>query len=183
MGDVSPKRRGRPTAAELETWRLFIETSLDLKARMDRALLADSGLSASDYAVLLALSRADDRWLRTTDLAAAVFWERSRVSHQVRRMAERGLVRRERSAVDQRGSEVHLTGEGLDVLREASGPHLRTVRELFVAALSGEQQAAVAAAMVALGEHLDRLDAEGGRGAEQVPSEVGVRPGSTGHRR
>ena len=162
MGDTSPKRRGRrPTAAEVEVWRSFIETSLDLKSRMDRALLSDSGLSASDYAVLLALSRADGHWLRTTDLAAAVFWERSRVSHQVRRMAERGLVRRERSAVDQRGSEVHLTVAGLDALRDASGPHLRAVRALFVDALSVEQQTAVADAMVALGAHLERIDAEG----------------------
>lgn len=163
MGDMSPTGRGRrPTAAELEAWRLFIETSLDLKARMDRAMLAESGLSASDYAVLLALSRADGRWLRTTELADAIFWERSRVSHQVRRMADRGLVRRERSAVDQRGSEVHLTPEGLGALRDASGPHLRTVRELYVDALTDEQQAAVAAAMVRLGEHLAQLDAADG---------------------
>jgi DNA-binding MarR family transcriptional regulator len=157
MGDASPKRRGRrPTAAELEVWRLFIETSIEVKARLDRALQDDSGLSASDYAVLLALSRADDHWLRTTELAGAVFWERSRVSHQVRRMSDRGLVRRAPSAVDQRGSEVHLTPAGLDALRDASGPHLRMVRELFVDALDAEQQAAVASAMVALHEHLER---------------------------
>lgn len=155
MGETSPKRRGRrPTAAELEAWRLFIETSLDLKARIDRAIQADSGLSASDYAVLLALSRADARWLRTSQLADAVFWERSRVSHHVRRMADRGLVRRERSATDQRGSEVHLTAQGLDALRDASGPHLRTVRELFVDALDDGQQADLASAMTALAEHL-----------------------------
>ena len=159
MGETSPKRRGRrPTAAELEVWRRFIETSFDLKARMDRAMLAESGLSASDYAVLLALSRVEDRWLRTSDLAAAVFWERSRLSHHVKRMVDRGLVRRERSAADQRGSEVHMTAAGLEALRDASGPHLRTVRELFVDALSDEQQEAVASAMATLGEHLERLD-------------------------
>lgn len=158
MSDVSPKRRGRrPTRAELEVWRSFIETSSDVRARMDRAMQVDSVLSASEYAVLLALSRADDRWLRTSELASAVFWERSRVSHQVRRMADRGLVRRERSTVDGRGSEVHLTTKGLDALRDASGPHLRMVRQLFVDALSDEQQEAVGAAMVALAAHLERL--------------------------
>jgi DNA-binding MarR family transcriptional regulator len=161
MGDTSPRRRGRrPTPTELEVWRLFIETSLDVKARMDRAMLVDSGLSSSDHVVLLALSRAEGRWLRTSELAATIFWERSRLSHQVRRMAERGLVRRERSSADQRGSEVHLTPKGLDALRDASGPHLRHVRELFVDALDDEQQAAVASAMHSLGEHLARLDAE-----------------------
>lgn len=128
---------------------------------MDRAMLVDSGLSSSDHVVLLALSRAEGRWLRTSELAATIFWERSRLSHQVRRMAERGLVRRERSSADQRGSEVHLTPEALDALRDASGPHLRHVRELFVDALDDEQQAAVASAMRSLVEHLARLDAEG----------------------
>ena len=90
MGDTSPKRGGRrPTPTELEVWRLYIETSLDLKARMDRAMLLDSGLSSSDHVVLLALSRAEGRWLRTSELAAAIFWERSRLSHQVGRMVQR----------------------------------------------------------------------------------------------
>lgn len=134
---------------------------MDLKSRVGRAILEDSGLSESDYAVLLALSRADDHWLRTSDLATAIFWERSRVSHQVKRMAERGLVRRERSAADQRGSEVHMTPAGLDALREASGPHLRTVRRLFVDALSDEEQAAVASVMRSLVAHLDGLGPSG----------------------
>ncbi len=163
MGDTSPKRGGRrPTPTELEVWRLYIETSLDLKARMDRAMLLDSGLSSSDHVVLLALSRAEGRWLRTSELAAAIFWERSRLSHQVGRMVQRGLVRRERSTTDHRGSEVHLTDAGLDALRDASGPHLRRVRELFVDALDEGQQAAVAEAMTRLGEHLARLDEEAG---------------------
>ncbi|WP_026910526.1 MarR family winged helix-turn-helix transcriptional regulator [Patulibacter minatonensis] len=161
MGERTPEGRGRrPTAAELEVWRGFIETSIAVKARIDRAIQADSGVSAGDYAVLLALAEADGRRMRTTDLADAISWERSRLSHQITRMADRALVRRERSDVDQRGTEVHLTPEGLDALREASGPHLRTVRRVFVDALDEDQQAAVASAMTALAAHLEALDIE-----------------------
>jgi DNA-binding MarR family transcriptional regulator len=139
---------------------VFIETSIAVKARIDRAIQTDSGISAGDYAVLLALAEVEGRWMRTSDLADAIFWERSRLSHQITRMADRGLVRRERSVADQRGTEIHLTPAGLDALREASGPHLRSVRELFVDALDDEQQAALSAAMVALADHLEALDRE-----------------------
>lgn len=159
MGDPAPRGR-RPTDPELEAWRAFIETSMAVKARIDRAIQADSGVSAGDYRVLLALAEAEGRWMRTTELADEIHWERSRLSHQITRMTERGLVRRERSGVDQRGTEIHLTTGGLDALREASGPHLRTVREVFVDALDEDQQAAVASAMAALAAHLERLDAE-----------------------
>ncbi|MDO9407732.1 MarR family winged helix-turn-helix transcriptional regulator [Patulibacter sp.] len=163
MADPAPRgRAGRPTATELEAWRLFIETSIAVKARIDRAIQTDSGLSAGDYAVLLALAEADDRWLRTTELATTVFWERSRLSHQITRMCARGLVRREPSVRDQRGTEVHLTPEGLAALRAASGPHLRTVKEVFVDALDADRQAEVAAAMRTLAAHLERLDAGDG---------------------
>jgi DNA-binding MarR family transcriptional regulator len=75
-----------------------------------------------------------------------------------------GLVRREHSDRDGRGSEVHLTPAGLDALREASGPHLRSIKTLFVDALDPAQQAAVADAMRTLAAHLDGL--EGGAGAD-----------------
>src|SRR6266436_1493904 len=59
---------------------------------MNRQLLADSGVSLPDYDVLTALSVADDGRMPVTVLAAHIGWERSRVSHHVRRMSARGLV-------------------------------------------------------------------------------------------
>jgi DNA-binding MarR family transcriptional regulator len=68
-----------------------------------------------------------------------VDWERSRLSHHIRRMEGRGLIRRDDCAVDYRGAEVVLTDEGARAFRSASVPHLRAVRELFVDALTPEQ--------------------------------------------
>lgn len=161
---VRGPRGSRPTAAELEVWRGFIETATALRARVDRALQDDTGVSASDYPVLLALAEADGRRLRTAELAATVHWERSRLSHQVTRMEARGLVRRQRTDDDGRGSEVHLSPAGLDALRDAAGPHLRSIKALFVDALDADQQAALASAMRALAAHLDGPGPPGGGG-------------------
>jgi DNA-binding MarR family transcriptional regulator len=51
---------------------------------MDRA-----ALSAADFAVLVPLSEAPDRRLRARDLGRFLDWDRSRLSHQIRRMEQR----------------------------------------------------------------------------------------------
>jgi DNA-binding MarR family transcriptional regulator len=132
------RRNKRPllTAEELRTWREFIETAEALRAELASRLQSESGLSAGDYVVLLALSEAPGRRLRSSDLAANIGWERSRLSHHLGRMERRGLIRREECGADGRGAEVVLEPRGAEAFRRASVPHLRAVRELFVDALT-----------------------------------------------
>lgn len=139
MTDDTQRSRQSPTADELRIWRGFIETAQALNARLTSRLHEESSLSPGDYAVLLALSEADGRRLRSSELADAVGWERSRLSHHIRRMEARDLIRRDDCAVDYRGAEVVLTDHGARAFRSASVPHLRAVRELFVDALTPEQ--------------------------------------------
>lgn len=148
-------RRRSPTPDELRAWRGYIETARALDARLTSRLQKESGLSTGDYTVLLALSEADGRRLRSSELADAVGWERSRLSHHLRRMEDRGLVRREECAVDYRGAWVVLTDDGAHAFRSASVPHLRAVRELFVDALDPDQLDQVAALTAALRGRLD----------------------------
>ncbi len=147
--------RRRPAPDELRIWREFIETAELLRTRLGTRLQQESTLSTGDYRVLLALSEADGRRLRSSELAAAVEWERSRLSHHLGRMERRGLIRRDDCAADSRGAEVVLTGPGLAAFRRASVPHLRAVRELFVDALTPEQLAAAEALAHALRAHLE----------------------------
>jgi DNA-binding MarR family transcriptional regulator len=98
---------------------------------MNRQLLADSGMSLPDYDVLTALSVADECRMQITVLAAQIGWERSRVSHHVRRMSARGLVTCGPSAADRRVTEVTLTGRGRRALEEAAPGHVDLVRRLF----------------------------------------------------
>jgi DNA-binding MarR family transcriptional regulator len=156
---TGPRRSAVPTRAELQIWREFIETSEALRAELASRLQAESSLSPGDYAVLLALGEARGHRLRSSELAATIGWERSRLSHHLGRMERRGLIRREDCATDSRGAEVVLQSAGADALRRSSVPHLRAVRELFVDALTLEQLAAAAGIAKALRAQLGELGA------------------------
>ena len=144
-----------PTREELRLWRDFIETGEAVRSAIAARLQKD-GLSAGDYSVLLALSEAPGQRLRSSELAAAVGWERSRLSHHLGRMEKRGLIRREECRTDNRGAEVVLAPAGLELFQQVNRPHLRDIREIFVDALTPEQLTAAGEIMAALREHLAR---------------------------
>src|ERR1700746_537056 len=93
-------------------WLAYIRVQLRLAYEMNRQLLADSGMSLPDYDVLTALGVAEGGRMPITVLAAQIGWERSRVSHHVRRMSARGLVACGLSAADRRGTPEGLYGRG-----------------------------------------------------------------------
>ncbi|GGW58514.1 MarR family transcriptional regulator [Streptomyces lucensis JCM 4490] len=115
-----------------------------LDTEISRGLRMDIGLSMADYRVLAPLSEAPDHRLRMQDLASRAHWEKSRLSHQVRRMESRRLVRREECATDARGAFAIITPEGLQAVRKAAPLHVARVRRLLVDVLSREQLQALA---------------------------------------
>ncbi|MDR7275385.1 MarR family winged helix-turn-helix transcriptional regulator [Catenuloplanes atrovinosus] len=150
-----PGARRLPDRGELAVWRDFIESTEALRTRVVSRLQSDTGLGSGDYAVLLALSEAPDTRMRSSELAAHIGWERSRLSHHLGRMERRGLIGRTDSPGDNRGALVVLTEAGGAAFRAATVPHLRVVRELFVDALTPEQLAAAGAIAAALRAHLN----------------------------
>jgi DNA-binding MarR family transcriptional regulator len=150
----SQARRRSPTTDELAAWRAFIETSERMRGAIGSRLQADSGLSTGDYSVLLSLSEAPNNRVRSSELAATIGWERSRLSHHLGRMEQRGLIRRDDCLTDNRGAEAVLTPEGAAAFRRASPPHLHAIQELFVSALTPEQLDAVEEISAALASHL-----------------------------
>ncbi|MEU7654197.1 MarR family winged helix-turn-helix transcriptional regulator [Micromonospora taraxaci] len=160
MTETTPGRRGGrqlPTAEELRIWRTFIETTAALSSRLESRLQSDSSLSTGDYAVLLALSEAEGQSMRSSELAAHIGWERSRLSHHLGRMERRGLIRRQECATVPRGAEVLLTTTGAEAFGGATFPHLRAIRELFVDALTPDQIVAAGEIAAALQRNLDVL--------------------------
>jgi DNA-binding MarR family transcriptional regulator len=135
-------------------WRDFIEATELLRTAVAARLQEDSGLSMGDYTVLLALTEAPGRRYRSSDLATAIGWERSRLSHHLARMERRGLIRREHCTADSRGSEIVLEPAGDQAFHAATAPHLRAIRELFVTALTDEQVTAAGEMAAALRRHL-----------------------------
>lgn len=150
-------RRGM-TARELAIWRSLLDTTAELRRILGAQLQRESGLSPGDYQVLLALREADSRRLRSSELAASIDWERSRLSHHLGRMERRGLIRRDDCATDNRGAEVSLTDEGASMFRRASAPHLRAVRRHFADALTPGQFEALADVLQSLRNHLAQPD-------------------------
>ena len=156
IGDEMAARaaaRQRLTARELAIWRSLLDTTAEL-GRVLGAKLQESGLSPGDYQVLLALKEADGMRLRSSELAATIEWERSRLSHHLGRMEQRGLIRRDDCATDSRGADVSLTESGMAAFRRASAPHLRAIKKHFVDALTPEQLEALADVLQSLQRHL-----------------------------
>ncbi|MBB5631298.1 MarR family winged helix-turn-helix transcriptional regulator [Sphaerisporangium krabiense] len=125
---------------EARMWRAFG----DMRRRLDAALerqLAAVGLSSADYQLLVPLSEAPGRRLRARELRRIVDWDRSRLSHQIRRMEQRGLIAREECPGDARGTVIRLTGEGSRAIEEAAPGHVEVVRRLFVDQLGPEETA------------------------------------------
>jgi len=117
---------------EQQAWRVYLRAHAELLATLHRRLMEQTGLSITDYEVLVNLSEAPDERLRIGALADALQWERSRVSHQVSRMVRRGLVERDDCDTDGRGAYAVLTPLGRTVLAAAAPMHAADVRSLFV---------------------------------------------------
>ena len=126
---------------EERAWRAYRRMFTLLEARLGRELAEETGLSMSDYTVLSNLAEASQRRWRVTALAYHVQWSQSRLSHQLTRMEERGLVRREQVRGDARGAYVALTRGGLQAIAAATPAHLSGVRRHMIDLLTPEQLA------------------------------------------
>jgi len=123
----------------MRAWRQFITMQAQLRARLARQLQRDSGLSEADYEVLVQLSEAPCARQRVFELGRATQWEKSRLSHHLTRMEQRGLVARETCPSDSRGAFVVLTDAGRKAIEQAAPQHVEHVREWFVDVLAPEQ--------------------------------------------
>ena len=114
----------------------FVNLARNLFTALSMDLQQVSGLSSADYEVLVNLTARPDGRIRPTELAAAMRWDSSRLSHHIRRMESRGLVARERFAEDRRGALITLTPAGRSAIEQAAPGHVRAVRRLVVDALT-----------------------------------------------
>ena len=157
--------------AEWALWRGFLTMHRDLMRELDGRLQRDAGISQGDYSVLLMLFDAPDRRLRPGALGEALAWEKSRLSHQLTRMAARGLIERAECNTDGRGTWVVLTREGRRTLLHAVRDHAASIRKLFLDALDPEEKALLARASERVLERL-REAAEPERCAPEASDRV-----------
>jgi DNA-binding MarR family transcriptional regulator len=132
---------------EKEVWLALREFIWGFPAAVDRQLQRDSDLSIVEYSVLAALSECPGSRKRSGDLASDLGWERSRLSHLVKRMEAKGVVARVHSDEDGRGQEIVLTDAGWTLIRAAAPGHVTFVREAVFDPLSREEQDVLARAL------------------------------------
>jgi hypothetical protein len=127
---------------EARAWRQFLLMQAQVRSRVGHRLQRETGLSEADY--------------------GATQWEKSRISHHVRRMEERGLVKRMACATDRRGSFVAITAAGRRAIERAAPVHVEHVREMVIDALTPAQLDALAeisdAVLARLAEAADACD-------------------------
>lgn len=128
---------------EERAWRAYRRMQSLLPATLTRDLGRDSGLSDPDYEVLSTLSEKPSHRWQLRELADKMLWSRSRLSHHIARMEQRGLVARQDDADDRRGCILVLTSEGLATLEKAAPLHLASVRKHFIDQLTGAELTAL----------------------------------------
>lgn len=130
-------------------------------AELARRLMTESDLSYQDYEVLVVLTEQPKGTLRVLELAQLLGWEKSRLSHHVTRMANRGLVHKSPCPTDRRGWVVGITQLGRREISAAAPGHVEAVRELFIDRLSRRQidaLADIAQTIIGDGDCLDDSD-------------------------
>ncbi len=116
------------TDDEQHTWRAFLEATRRLDEQLDRELQHEAGLPLAYYIILAMLSESPGRTLRMSELAQRTWSSRSRLSHAVDRLEERGWVQRISCPSDKRGAFALLTDAGFAVLEAAAPGHVEGVR-------------------------------------------------------
>ena len=142
-------------AEEQKAWRAWLFSSMLLQDRLDRELTHETGISHAYYESLVAPSEAPERMLRMSQLADRCLSSRSRLSHAVSRLEERGGVRRQTCEGDGRGLLAVLTDEGFAALEAAALVHVDGVLTHPFDQLSPSEVAAMRDIGETLLKHLD----------------------------
>ncbi|WP_089105395.1 MarR family winged helix-turn-helix transcriptional regulator [Streptomyces hyaluromycini] len=143
------------TAQEERFWRALMRVIVALPRSLDDDLLRSTGLTLTEYVVLMNLSEAENQELRMTDLASATALSASRITRVVDALQSRGQVVKRRYEGDARGNVATLTPEGLKRLRDAYPVHLASARKRVMDLLDGRSVPAMVRQFEAVVEKLD----------------------------
>lgn len=142
---------------EMRAWRAYVIGSELLRKQLNRELQDRHAMALADYEVLVRLSEPDDRRLRMAQLASEVASSKSRLSHQITRLENAGLVRRVDCGDDARGVYAELTDKGMARLRETAPTHVHGVRVHLIDLLTAEEQTTLATVFERVLKHLGEL--------------------------
>lgn len=129
---------------EARAWRGLQFMQMRLEAELSRQLAADSSLSLQDYGVLVALTDQRDGRLRAFELADRLGWDKTRLSHHLKRMVDRELIDKETCPSDRRGFFIVVTALGRQEIERAAPGHVNGVRRVFLDHVTPEELTVIA---------------------------------------
>jgi DNA-binding MarR family transcriptional regulator len=127
------------TPSQLSSWLSVVRMMTRLPWAIDTQLQRDADLSMVEYMSMAILSEQPDRTLRMSDLAERTSVSLSRLSHLIKRLENRGYVRREPDPTDGRFTNAILLDKGVHKLESAAPGHVAHVRRLVIDNLSDER--------------------------------------------
>jgi DNA-binding MarR family transcriptional regulator len=139
---------------EWALWRAFLVSHARVTRLIDAQLQRDAGLTEGEYATITAILETPARHMRIGEIADALGWEKSRASHLVGRMEQRGLIERGLCADDARAIEIAVTPEGRRKQLGAIRGHVAEVRRLFLEQISPKERPVVTDALTRVRDNL-----------------------------
>jgi DNA-binding MarR family transcriptional regulator len=127
--------------AEQKSWQNYLHAALRFHTAMDRLLTDAHQLSVIDLRVLGILDKSLDGAVRMGDLADALAANPHHMTKRIRRLEERGLVKREPNSDDRRGVLARITDDGRRVAGHAGRNYAQGVQTHLIGPLSGRQLA------------------------------------------
>jgi DNA-binding MarR family transcriptional regulator len=149
------------TDDEQRSWLAFLEGTFTFFDALDAAHNADVPLRLREYNLMVQLSAAPNRTQRMSALADHLVSSRSRLSHTVDRLEERGLVTRQAVPGDKRGVNCVMTDAGYALLVASAPYHVSAVRKYMVDAMSAKEFEALGRAMRKVAEASKPAPADG----------------------
>jgi DNA-binding MarR family transcriptional regulator len=132
MKSMHSTATSRLDGAALEAWRSYLQSHASILRELDAELLAQHGMTARDYEVLLYLAQADERRMPMSSLAERTMLTRSGITRLVDGLVGDALVARVSCASDARISYAELTELGYERLRQAGCTQVSVINRLFL---------------------------------------------------
>ena len=137
-----------------KAWRAFHKIGTSLLPHLGRQITNHSGISGTEYVVLVALSELTVPSVNLNRLAQGLGWEISRMSHQISRMEETGFVRKSRNTDDSRCFDVSITAKGRKMAEAAIPLQSKEINHCFSEVLTQAQMKSLIEISEAISNHM-----------------------------
>ena len=137
-----------------KAWRAFHKIGTSLLPHLGRQITSHSGITGAEYVVLVALFELTSPSVSLNRLAQGLGWEISRMSHQISRMEEEGLVKKTKSPLDSRSFDLTITAKGRKIAEAAIPLQSKEINHCFSQVLTQAQMKTLIEISTAISTHM-----------------------------